>query len=108
MAGTAGVRAIHRAFGPESERTRGSPRLPSPRRALISTPGFRSASTADQIILPMALGEGGEFRTVAPSLHTTHAEFIRAFLDVAITIEAESDRVSRVTVRGAGLGGLAG
>jgi len=64
---------------------------------------------ADQLLLPMALGQGGEFRTVAPSLHTTtHAEVIRAFLDVAIGIEEESERVSRITVRGAGIHGGAG
>lgn len=63
---------------------------------------------ADQLLLPMALGQGGSFRTTAPSLHTTtHAEVIRAFLDVDIRIEQESDLVHRVTVGGARLAGAA-
>jgi RNA 3'-terminal phosphate cyclase (ATP) len=61
---------------------------------------------ADQLLLPMALAEGGVFRTVAPTLHTTtHAEVIRAFLDVPIAIEQESEHVHRVTVGGARVGG---
>jgi RNA 3'-terminal phosphate cyclase (ATP) len=61
---------------------------------------------ADQLLLPMALGRGGVFRSVRPTLHTTtHAEVIRAFLDVAITIEQESERVFRVSVHGANIGG---
>jgi RNA 3'-terminal phosphate cyclase (ATP) len=60
---------------------------------------------ADQLLLPMALGEGGSFRTVAPTLHTTtHAEVIRAFLDVTIAIERESEHVHRIDVSGARLG----
>jgi len=59
---------------------------------------------ADQLLLPMAIGRGGVFRTVRPTLHTTtQAEVIRAFLDVSISIEQESERVFRVTVQGAGL-----
>lgn len=59
---------------------------------------------ADQLLLPMALGRGGAFRTLAPTLHTTtHAEVIRAFLDVPIAIEEEAEGVFRVTVGGAGI-----
>lgn len=55
---------------------------------------------ADQLLLPMALGAGGTFRTVAPTLHTTtQIEVIQAFLDVAFSIEQESELVHRVTVR---------
>ncbi|HSN13272.1 MAG TPA: RNA 3'-terminal phosphate cyclase, partial [Anaeromyxobacteraceae bacterium] len=36
---------------------------------------------ADQLLLPMALGGGGRFRTVKPSSHThTHVELLRSFL----------------------------
>lgn len=36
---------------------------------------------ADQLLLPMALGGGGAFRTVRPSGHTrTHVELLRSFL----------------------------
>jgi RNA 3'-terminal phosphate cyclase (ATP) len=56
---------------------------------------------ADQLLLPMALGAGGTFRTVAPTLHTTtQIEVIRSFLDVDIAIDQESEAVHRVRVRG--------
>jgi len=43
---------------------------------------------ADQLLLPMALGDGGRFTTPAPTLHArTHAEVIRAFLDRDIRFE---------------------
>jgi RNA 3'-terminal phosphate cyclase (ATP) len=54
---------------------------------------------ADQLLIPMALGGGGSFRTVEPTPHTvTNAEVIRRFLDVTIAFEPESDEVYRVTV----------
>jgi RNA 3'-terminal phosphate cyclase (ATP) len=58
---------------------------------------------ADQLLLPMALGGGGTFRTVAPTLHTrTHAEVIEAFLGMKIAIEDTGERGWRVTVPGRG------
>ena len=43
---------------------------------------------ADQLLLPLALAEGGEFITVEPSLHaTTNIEVIQQFLEVPILIE---------------------
>ena len=40
---------------------------------------------ADQLLLPMALGRGGKFLTLPPSLHMkTNAEIIRKFLEVGI------------------------
>jgi RNA 3'-terminal phosphate cyclase (ATP) len=56
---------------------------------------------ADQLLLPMALGGGGSFRTMAPTLHTrTHAEVIEAFLGARIAIEDAGERGWRVTVPG--------
>ncbi|MCG3182012.1 MAG: RNA 3'-terminal phosphate cyclase [Planctomycetes bacterium] len=47
---------------------------------------------ADQLLLPMALGAGGRFRTLEPSGHTrTNIETIRKFLDVRITCEQSGD-----------------
>jgi len=41
----------------------------------------------DQLLLPMALGAGGRFTTLKPSLHTrTNIEVIQQFLDCNITI----------------------
>lgn len=38
---------------------------------------------ADQLLIPMALAQGGQFRTIAPSLHTrTNAEIIQKFLGI--------------------------
>lgn len=43
---------------------------------------------ADQLLLPMALGAGGRFRTLEPSGHTrTNIETMRRFLDVEISVE---------------------
>jgi RNA 3'-terminal phosphate cyclase (ATP) len=54
---------------------------------------------ADQLLIPMALGRGGSFRTLTPSTHTlTNAEVIRQFLGASIEITKESADVVRVTV----------
>lgn len=46
---------------------------------------------ADQLLLPLAIGAGGRFRTLAMTEHTrTNIEVIRRFLDVPITV-AEGD-----------------
>lgn len=43
---------------------------------------------ADQLLLPMALGEGGSFTTLPPSTHTTtNIEILRKFVDVRIDVE---------------------
>jgi len=60
---------------------------------------------ADQLLLPMALGSGGTFRTLKPTPHTeTNADVIRRFLPAAIEIEHEASGVYRVTVGAAGKG----
>lgn len=54
---------------------------------------------ADQLLLPMALGAGGRFVTVAPTPHTlTNIAVIGAFLDVAITVTHHSGQSVLVTV----------
>lgn len=54
---------------------------------------------ADQLLVPMALGGGGTFRTLEPTAHTiTNAGVIRRFLDAPVTIEHERDGVYRVDV----------
>lgn len=41
----------------------------------------------DQLLLPMALGKGGRFTTLKPSLHTlTNIDVIQSFLDCEITV----------------------
>lgn len=56
---------------------------------------------ADQLLLPMALGAGGEFLCTNVSLHTrTQAEIIEKFLEVEISMERvdEEQKVWRVCV----------
>lgn len=46
----------------------------------------------DQLLLPMVLGEGGSFRTVAPSLHaTTNAQILERFTGTQTRITADGD-----------------
>lgn len=56
---------------------------------------------ADQLLLPLALGVGGEFRCTActPHFHTNKA-IIEEFLDVTIQVERESRLAWRVRVEG--------
>jgi RNA 3'-terminal phosphate cyclase (ATP) len=54
---------------------------------------------ADQLLIPMALGHGGSFRTVTPTAHAvTNADVIRRFVDVPITFHQESGDIYRVEV----------
>jgi len=54
---------------------------------------------ADQLLLPLALGEGGVFTTTPLSGHsTTNVETIGRFVDRAIACEQISNGVTRVTV----------
>lgn len=54
---------------------------------------------ADQLLLPMALGDGGSFTTCAITDHTrTHAEIIRLFLDREVEIETLGRERFRVSI----------
>jgi RNA 3'-terminal phosphate cyclase (ATP) len=56
---------------------------------------------ADQLLLPLALGAGGRFRTVAPSDHTTtNAAVIAHFLGDVVRCEQQGSDDWLVTVRG--------
>lgn len=55
---------------------------------------------ADQLLLPMAVGEGGGFSTTPLSGHsTTNIEVIRKFVDVDIEVEEITRGMTRVMVR---------
>ena len=55
---------------------------------------------ADQLLLPLALGAGGSFRTVAPTLHArTQADLIERVLGAKTTFTEEGPRSFRVDVR---------
>ncbi|MBV9496175.1 MAG: RNA 3'-terminal phosphate cyclase [Acidobacteria bacterium] len=54
---------------------------------------------ADQLLLPLAVGDGGSFTTTPLSTHaTTNIEVIRKFVDVAIETTAIANGVVRVSV----------
>jgi RNA 3'-terminal phosphate cyclase (ATP) len=56
---------------------------------------------ADQLLLPLAMGAGGQFRTVKPSLHTqTNATIINTFLGERVSLVETDDAQWLVTVRG--------
>lgn len=56
---------------------------------------------ADQLLLPLALGAGGRFRTVAPSDHTTtNAAIIAMFLGEVVTMAQQGADDWLVTVTG--------
>ena len=56
---------------------------------------------ADQLLLPMALGAGGVFRTVKPSHHClTQIELLKLFLGTEITTTEETNGAWRIEVRG--------
>lgn len=70
----------------------------------LSTDAPIGEHLADQLLLPLALGAGGRYRTVEPSLHTrTQVEIIRRFLpqvaiDMRPGLRPESAHVTLVTV----------
>lgn len=54
---------------------------------------------ADQLLLLLALGQGGRFRTLPPTLHSsTHAEILKLFLPVQVDFEEIAPRVCEVRV----------
>ncbi len=54
---------------------------------------------ADQLLLPMALGAGGEFTAVAISDHfKTNVDVIQQFLDVKVSVEKISEHCHHVSV----------
>jgi RNA 3'-terminal phosphate cyclase (ATP) len=62
--------------------------------AYLSTTAPVGEHLADQLLVPMALGGGGEFVTVEPSLHTrTQVDVIRAFLGVEVGLTPRDDGV---------------
>jgi RNA 3'-terminal phosphate cyclase (ATP) len=54
---------------------------------------------ADQLLIPLALGKGGSFKTAALSLHTqTNIEVIKKFLDVEISAAQSKDGIWTIDV----------
>jgi RNA 3'-terminal phosphate cyclase (ATP) len=82
--------------------------VPAEKVALHAAQGWKSyeqsaAATgehlADQLLLPLALADGGAFTTVQPTLHTTtNAEVIRRFLPVEFAISQTTPGVWTVAL----------
>jgi len=54
----------------------------------------------DQLLLPLALGNGGRFTTIEPSLHTkTNIDIIRMFVDCEITTKPLGDDLFELSVK---------
>jgi len=54
----------------------------------------------DQLLLPLALGNGGRFTTIKPSLHTkTNIEVIKTFIDCDINIVETNDDLFEVSIQ---------
>jgi len=57
------------------------------------------AHLADQLLLPLAFGRGGTFRTLKPTAHfTTQVELLRMFLGTKVTATEEAEDVWKVDV----------
>jgi RNA 3'-terminal phosphate cyclase (ATP) len=65
----------------------------------VQSEGAVSAYLADQLLLPMALGAGGEFTTVAISDHfKTNVGVIQQFLDINVSVSKMNEHSYHVTV----------
>jgi RNA 3'-terminal phosphate cyclase (ATP) len=65
----------------------------------MQSEGAVSAYLADQLLLPLALGAGGEFTTVAISDHfKTNVGVIQQFLDVTVSVNKVNEHSYHVTV----------
>ncbi|MGH1541321.1 MAG: RNA 3'-terminal phosphate cyclase [Arenicella sp.] len=54
----------------------------------------------DQLLLPLALGNGGNFTTLQPSLHTlTNIDVIKQFMDCEITVEEKNSDCFMVIIK---------
>lgn len=54
---------------------------------------------ADQLLLPLALANGGSYTTLRPSLHTkTNSNVIKLFLDINININQTSEEVWSISI----------
>ncbi len=70
-------------------------------KAYLKTTAPVGPHLADQLLIPLALGQGGRYRTGSPiTLHTTtNAEVIRKFLDVEITCIDIDDLTTEIDIR---------
>jgi RNA 3'-terminal phosphate cyclase (ATP) len=94
------VTEIFTAFGEKNTRAEVvAERAAKEAKAYLQTEAAVGEHLADQLLLPMALGEGGNFTTVKPSLHTlTNIDVIKRFLEVEIKTINISDKLWKIEV----------
>jgi RNA 3'-terminal phosphate cyclase (ATP) len=94
------VTEIFSAFGEKNTRAEVvAERAAKEAKAYLQTDAAVGEHLADQLLLPMALGEGGSFTTVKPTLHTmTNIEVIKRFLEVEIEMTNISDKLWKIEV----------
>jgi RNA 3'-terminal phosphate cyclase (ATP) len=94
------VTEILSAFGEKNTRAEVvAERAAKEAKAYLQTDAAVGEHLADQLLLPMALGEGGSFTTVKPTLHTmTNIEVIKRFLEVEIEMTNISDKLWKIEV----------
>ncbi len=65
----------------------------------LGSPAPVGRHLADQLLLPMALGQGGSFLTLEPTLHTrTNIEVIGRFLENGVTVQQVTGNCWKITV----------
>jgi RNA 3'-terminal phosphate cyclase (ATP) len=96
----ANVREIFTSFGEKNVRAEVvAERAAKEALAYLKTAAPVGEHLADQLLLPLALGEGGSFITVKPSLHTTtNIEVIQRFLEVEICVEEFDEKAWKIEV----------
>lgn len=112
--GNAVVVSIEGTTGAEVVASFGAPGMPAERVAESAAKQARDFCAsgaaigkhlADQLLVPMALLDGGRFTTSKPSRHTiTNADVIRLFRPGSVTLEAGADDTNLYTVSVAGIG----
>lgn len=114
-AGNAVVITVQNTTGTEVVASFGAPGISAERVAEIAAGQARDFCAsgaaigkhlADQLLVPMALLNGGRFTTLKPSRHTvTNAEVIRLFRPGSVRLEANTDNANLCTISVAGIGG---
>ncbi|MBI3652591.1 MAG: RNA 3'-terminal phosphate cyclase [Acidobacteria bacterium] len=94
------VTEIFTAFGEKNVRAEVvAERAAKEAREYLQTEAPVGEHLADQLLLPMAMGEGGSLVTVKPSLHTTtNIAVIKKFLEVEIIAEEMAGQMWRIDV----------
>jgi RNA 3'-terminal phosphate cyclase (ATP) len=95
------VTEVFTGFGQKGVRAEAvAERVAAEARAYLAAGAPVGMHLADQLVLPLALGEGGVFRTVAPSSHTrTQIDLVARLLGVRIDVDEHAEGSFEIRVR---------